>query len=135
MSHILIVDDEKSITQLLSQIVEMSGHRCSVAADGYEAIELCRRTTPNLAIVDILMPNKGGLETIVELKRDHPRMKIVAVSGGGFDSPRPLLNWATKMGADKVFGKPFAAMDVMTSVSNLLRQQGQDTEAERQGMN
>jgi DNA-binding response OmpR family regulator len=128
MSHVLIVDDEDSITELLGKIVEMSGHRCSVANDGDKAIAFCRRSEPNVAIVDILMPNKGGLETIVELKRDHPRLKIVAVSGGGYDSPKPLLKWAAKMGADRVFGKPFAAMDVMSSVSDLLREQEREFE-------
>ena len=65
MARILIVDDEAGIRETLSALLELDGHQIDTAANGYDAINRFRENPADLVICDIIMPDKGGLETIV----------------------------------------------------------------------
>ena len=119
-AHILIVDDEASVRYVLREISEAAGYRCSVVGGGIAALQFCQREQPDLAIVDMLMPDKAGLETIEELGQAYPAMRIVAISGGGFRGPKQLLSWAENNGADRAFAKPFVVTDLMNAIAELL---------------
>ena len=83
MAHLLIVDDEPSVCDLLGRLAEQAGHEYSIAHDGFEALISFHKKRAQLAIIDLFMPQKGGLETIAELKKRDPALKILAISGGG----------------------------------------------------
>ena len=65
------------------------------------------------------MPDKDGLETIQEIRRDFPDLKIIAISGGGRISPESYLDMARKFGADRVFSKPVEQAVLLDAVSEL----------------
>ena len=83
MKRILVVDDEDEIRMMLRQILEMEGYEVSDAANGRMAVNLFRNDPTDLIITDIIMPEKDGIETITELRRDYPDVKIIAITGGG----------------------------------------------------
>ena len=96
MARILIIDDDEQVRRYLRKILEAQGHEVVAASDGKLGIELCREEPTDLIITDIFMPEKEGLETIGELRRDYPDVKIIAISGGGRTGNLdflPLADW------------------------------------------
>ena len=79
-----------------------------------------RKFPADLIITDIVMPEKEGLETIRELKKSHPDLKIIAISGGGRIDSREYLESARLFGASKIFQKPFRQKEMVSAVKELL---------------
>lgn len=120
MADILVVDDEDLARFTLREILESSGHQVREAANGAEALEHVHKALPNLIITDIIMPEKEGIETIVAIKRDHPKLKIIAISGGGRTRNLDFLKLAERFGADAILAKPFSEDELMDKVNALL---------------
>ncbi len=117
---ILVVDDEEQMRSIIRQLLENAGYSVMEAPDGKVALWLFKEMPADLIITDIIMPEKEGLETIMELKRDFPKVKIIAISGGGQGSPGQYLSIAKKMGADHTLTKPFEKEELLKAVKNLL---------------
>ena len=81
MAKILLIDDDEGMRRWTSYFLNKAGHDASTAEDGQPGIELARKTDFDLVITDIFMPEKEGLETIMELKKEHPHLPIVAMTG------------------------------------------------------
>jgi len=122
MTRILVVDDDEAIRILLTAILEREGYEVNAAADGKEAIRLFRRNPSDVIITDIIMPEQEGLKTIFDLRRDHPHVGIIAISGGGQYGLGDYLDAAAAFGADKTFSKPFDRIELVKSVRDLLAQ-------------
>ncbi len=120
MPHVLIIDDEPQIRAMLRQMLERIGLTVSDAPDGKAALQLQQKNPADLIITDIIMPEKEGLETIIEMKRLCPGVKIIAMSGGGRNEPRDYLNLAKKLGAARTFAKPIAQNDLISAIRELL---------------
>jgi YesN/AraC family two-component response regulator len=106
MHKVLIIDDESSIRKMLKKLLEKNGYQALEANDGKQGIALFKKHEPELIITDLIMPEKEGLETIKELKKIDPDVKIIAMSGGGITDPKIYLNFASKFGAVRTFTKP-----------------------------
>jgi len=120
MAKILVFDDEPSILLMIKKMLEKAGHEVDIALNGKDGMELFEKNKPDLVITDIIMPIKEGLETILELRKKHPGLKIIAISGGGRVSPDGYLPSAKLLGADMVFQKPLVQKEFMEAVSMLL---------------
>ncbi len=83
MPSVLIIEDESDLCALLEEALEQAGFSVTTAADGVEGLAAYARAPCPVVITDIIMPQKEGLETILELKQLNRDVKIVAVSGGG----------------------------------------------------
>jgi CheY-like chemotaxis protein len=118
--HIHIVDDEALIRELFRRILETEGYEVTDSADGNAALALCRRRPPDLIIIDLIMPDKEGIETIIELKRDFPHMKIIAISGGGRITAREYLELAETFGANMTLSKPISRDELLTVVGTVI---------------
>ena len=123
MSKILVLDDEPSILLMIKKMLEKAGYEVIVASNGKEGMRLFERDKPDMVITDIIMPEKEGLETIFELRRMHPDLKIIAISGGGRISPDGYLPGARLLGANMVFQKPLVQKEFLTAVASLLEDQ------------
>lgn len=107
MARILVVDDEPDIRALLEIALKLDGHDVVLAGDGVEGLR-CQRDAPaDLAIVDIFMPEKEGIETIMEMRQEFPRLPIIAMSGGGRSGNTSFLAQALHLGATRAIAKPF----------------------------
>ena len=83
MARILIVDDDIMFLSLLRDLLAPEGHDILEATNGIEALDIFREASVDLVVTDIVMPEKEGLQTILELKKESPTSKIIAISGGG----------------------------------------------------
>jgi DNA-binding response OmpR family regulator len=121
MAKILIVDDEEQLRDVLKTVLQDAGHDVVEASNGNVALEQFRQTPTDLIITDIVMPDKEGLETIIDFRRMYPQVKIIAMSGGGRNSPQDYLDMAKKLGAAEVIAKPFSIDDFLRSVETVLQ--------------
>jgi DNA-binding response OmpR family regulator len=122
MAKILVFDDELSILLMLKKMLEKAGHKVDIALNGREGMELFEKNKPDLLITDIIMPEKEGLETILELRKKYPELKIIAISGGGRIGPGGYLPSAKLFGANMIFQKPLVQKEFMDAVSLLLNE-------------
>ncbi len=120
MKRILVIDDDVQVRQMLKQTLEREGYEVVDAADGAKGIRLYRDEPTDLVITDIIMPEKEGIETIIELKRDFPDVKIIAISGGGRVDPGHYLEIASRCGVDRTFSKPLDRVELLEAIQQLL---------------
>ena len=120
MTRLLIIDDDEEIRIMLNDFFTLAGYEVDLAADGYEGVNTFKENPADLVITDIIMPNKDGFETIIELKRDYPEIKIIAISGGGRIDTELYLKLAKKLGAEAAFAKPFSPRKLVKEVKKLL---------------
>lgn len=81
MARILIVDDEKIVRDLLRTVLEHEGHTVEEAADGQQATEMHGAGSYDVAIVDLILPRKNGLDTVLELRAQRPETRIIVMTG------------------------------------------------------
>jgi DNA-binding response OmpR family regulator len=124
MARIYIFDDEPSILLMIKKMLEKAGHEVDIALNGSDGMKLFNKNISDLLITDIIMPEKEGLETIFELRRTYPHLKIIAISGGGRISPEGYLPGAKLLGADVVFQKPLVQKDFLEAIALLLNETG-----------
>ncbi len=120
MTRVLVAEDSSEIRENLRQILEFGGFEVLEASNGKEAIESQRKISADILITDILMPEKDGIETILEFRRDFPSVKILAISGGGRLDKEWCLNIAKKSGADRTLSKPFRCEEILATVNELI---------------
>ena len=114
---ILVVDDDAAVRSLFHAILARAGFRVMEAADGAQALAALREGGVDVVITDLVMPEKEGLETIGEIRRSYPHVKIAAVSGafGG-----RFLETASLLGADATLAKPVTEEALVDMVRRLL---------------
>ncbi len=120
MARLLIIDDEKDIRDLLGETFSEQGHQIQLARSGKEGLELIRRNAVDLVLTDIFMPEKDGIETILELHEEFPDVKIIAYSGGGSVGVQDALDSAMEFGAARVFSKPLDLRKLTNAVDELI---------------
>ena len=106
MARILVVDDAEFLRIVFRRNLESAGHEVTEADNGVEAIAAQNAQPFDLVITDIVMPQKEGVETIIELRRAYPSLKIIAISSGGPSRNPDYLKLAEQFGADIVLSKP-----------------------------
>ena len=125
MARILIIDDESQIRSMLRLMLERVGYEIAEAPDGIEGIRQYRENPADLIITDLIMPNKDGIGMIIDLKKEFPKVKIIAMSGGGVNRPEGYLDGAKKLGAARTLTKPIDRDEMLKAVRETL----QDTAA------
>jgi DNA-binding response OmpR family regulator len=120
MQLVLIVDDDPYFRKLVAKILEKDGYETMTAPDGNVGLKTFKAHHPDLTIVDMIMPEKEGLETIMALKRIDPQVKIIAISGGGKADPFTYLQMAKKLGAAETLVKPLERHQLLEKVTCLL---------------
>lgn len=114
MAHILIVDDELEVRDATRALLERQGHAISEEDDGVRVAATVAGGRPDLVIIDLGMPEQDGVKTIAALRRDHPALKILAVSGGD------RLDEAKSAGADAILEKPYRSAQLRELIAALL---------------
>lgn len=107
MKRILVVDDEAQIRTMLTQMLEQEGYEVQTAENGEDGFNLVRKQVFDLVITDMIMPVKDGLKFIMELIKDYPDLKILAISGGGAIKADRYLTMAGYLGDIATLEKPF----------------------------
>lgn len=120
MARILVIDDEELVRMTLRQMLEAGGHDVLEAENGRQGVALEAEHSVDLVVTDIIMPDQEGIETIVQLRRKNPALKIVAISGGGRMKNMDFLKIAANVGADATLTKPFSTQELTEVVSRCL---------------
>lgn len=120
MASILIIEDDHAIRSLLVTFLSSAGHTVREAADGNEGLRLYRAQPADLVITDMVMPEKEGLGTIMELRREYPHARIVAMSGGLAHDAGLYLHMAERLGAVRIMRKPFTLDHLETTIAEAL---------------
>jgi len=121
LTRILVIDDNKHVLDMLRLTLEHAGYEVDEASDGKTGIDIFNKNPADLVITDIVMPEKEGLETIAELRRNYPNLKIIAISGSGAGQTKTYLASAKSLGALKVFSKPFRREELLSAIAKLLQ--------------
>lgn len=117
---ILLVDDEEAIRKMVRAILGGELYEFSEAVNGLDAQTLLEKQKFDLIITDVIMPDCDGIELVMAVRRKLPDIKVIVMSGGGWVRAGHYLNLAGKLGAAKVFEKPFDAADFRKTVQELL---------------
>lgn len=118
MAQILVIDDDPDIRELLKTTLESAGHRVVITENGSKGVQAFKEKRPDLVITDLFMPEQEGLETIKQLRMEHPDVSILAISGrptGG-----TMLTVAKRLGAKAVLQKPFLPEELLKLVEETL---------------
>jgi CheY-like chemotaxis protein len=127
MKRILLIEDELEQRELFKTMLEKAGYEVLVAPNGKIGIQLFHQQPCDLIITDIFMPQEDGIETVIDLKKQRAKVKILAISGGGRWSPYgphvradEPLEIARKVGADQILKKPIKIQHLLETVNDLL---------------
>jgi DNA-binding response OmpR family regulator len=120
MKRILVVDDDWQMREMMHQALARAGYDVVEAANGKIGMNIQRKNPADLVITDLIMPEKEGIETIRELRKDFPGLKIIAISGGGRAGADGYLSVAKTIGADRTLSKPFDLKQILDTVEELL---------------
>ncbi|NBB90459.1 MAG: response regulator [Spirochaetes bacterium] len=120
MSTILVVDDEEGIREVLSAILDDEGYEVRVAADGVEGLALMESESVDLVLLDVWLPNMGGIDVLKKIKEDSPEIPTIIISGHGSID---IAVKAVKLGAFDFLEKPLSLERVTTAVKNALELQ------------
>ena len=120
MPRILVIDDEPLVRATVVTILTREGFSVEEASDGQAGIPMFHKNPPDVVITDIFMPNRDGIEVVMELKRSCPRTKIIAMTGGGQMRMMEIISSAKFLGADHILHKPIDRKSLLAAVSAAL---------------
>jgi DNA-binding response OmpR family regulator len=120
MNSVLVIDDDPVFCNVIEGILENDGYAVVTAGDAQTGISRFDELNPDLVIVDILMPGKEGMATILELREANPDARILAITGGGNFAAGDVLRIAELLGADNSLKKPFEPSALLTTVRRCL---------------
>lgn len=116
MPKILIIDDDESFRKMVHTTLTSLGHEVVEACHGREGLRILGNGSYDLTITDLIMPEKEGVETILEIQRKYPKQKIIAMSGGGRINSAELLNIAGKLCNVPTLAKPFSRQQLSDAI-------------------
>ena len=126
MTHsILVVDDEPAVTDLLAYNLRKAHYKVSVASDGRQALKLAREASPDLILLDLMLPEVDGLDVCRELRKTSD-VPIIMITARGEEVDRVV---GLELGADDYVTKPFSVRELMARIKVVLRR----TQPEAQG--
>ena len=118
--HLLLVDDDASLRSILRRGLEKSGYEVREAGEGGAALKLLASAPADLVITDLVMPDMEGIALILSLRKSHPKLPVIAMSGGGRMRPEGYLEIARGCGAARILAKPFTLAELARLVQELI---------------
>jgi CheY-like chemotaxis protein len=114
--RILIIEDDAGVRTMIKRALTFNDYEVLETANGKEGLACYQHSPTDLVITDLIMPEKDGIETIIELGRNFPGVKIIAMTGGSESS----LRCAKHLGANRTLAKPFKISDLLEAVRKVL---------------
>jgi DNA-binding response OmpR family regulator len=120
MCNVILIDDDIELLRQMAAAFHSAGYKVRAAPDGQAGLAHFMAEAAELVVTDIIMPNREGIETIVELRKASPSVKVVAISGGYRVGPDDFLQLARHVGADGALAKPFRLAELVALAGKLL---------------
>ena len=121
MPRVLVIDDNDDFRKLALLWFQIHGIEAEGAVNGIQGLEFQRRQPASVIVTDIFMPEKEGIETIQDLRREFPEAKIIAMTGRESLTDYDVFQVARELGAVKTFKKPFKLDDLVAAVEEISR--------------
>jgi DNA-binding NtrC family response regulator len=121
MAHILLVEDEQFVSDVLASAMKKMGHIVVKAANGVDGLKRFTEQRFDLVITDLIMPEKPGIEMILEMRRHEPDAKIIVITGGGHIGSIDFPSIAEDVGVMATFIKPFSLAKFLIVLDECLR--------------
>ena len=131
MGHILLVEDEQLVAETLASAMVSRGHTVVTASNGIEGIKRFTEQAFDLVVTDIIMPDKEGIEMILDMRKFKPETKIIAISGGGRIGNAEFLRMAASVGAMATLQKPIPLAKFLSVLTETLSQSPPPYQIER----
>ena len=122
MAHILIIDDDELVRITLHTILERAGYETTMATNGQDGLNKFRARPADLIILDMILPEKGGIEALIEFRQAQPDVKIIAISGGVWGKEIDYLQTLKELGANHYLAKPIRRDELLGVIGRLLAQ-------------
>lgn len=116
--HILVVEDEKELSDLMAEFLRMFGYTVSTAGDGYDALALLETTTIDIVITDVRMPRMDGMNLMTIIKNKYSDLPVIIITGVNENKTRDI---AHEKGADAFIAKPFHMRDLKKVVDSMCK--------------
>lgn len=121
MAHILLIDDDEQLLQLMAITLRKAGHEITAVQNGAAGLVLLGEQEFSLVVTDIVMPEKDGIEVIMAIERMHNKPLVLAISGGSQRlNAGNLLKTAKMLAVDMVLPKPISPAGLCEAVETLL---------------
>ena len=124
-AKVLFVDDDTELQALVPKILEYEGFETIVKKNGVECLEYLEYATPDIIILDVMMPEKNGWDTLKEIRKEHSTLPVIILSAKGDSFDRVL---GLELGADDYVAKPFDDRELVARIRTRLRLQNQIAE-------
>jgi DNA-binding response OmpR family regulator len=118
VAHVLVVDDDPTVSDVVRRYLEQDGCRVRLAADGVAGLDAVAAERPDLVVLDLMMPGLDGLEVCRRLRRQLPDLPVVMLTALGEEADRVL---GLEVGADDYVTKPFSPRELVLRVRSVLR--------------
>ena len=120
MANILVVDDESHMREMLQQLLELDHHHVTSATNGNDGLACFQRKRPDLIITDVIMPEKSGIDMIIDIRKIDTKTPVIAISGGQ-RSVYAVFNLDSSglVGANFLLPKPFSRQQLQAAVKEV----------------
>lgn len=129
-TKVLFVDDDSELQALVPKVLEYEGFETIVKRNGVECLEYLEYATPDIIILDVMMPEKNGWDTLKEIRKEHSTLPVIILSAKGDSFDRVL---GLELGADDYVAKPFDDRELVARIRTRLRLQNQIAENRDEG--
>jgi DNA-binding NtrC family response regulator len=117
--RVLVVDDEASVCEVLTEFLGLKGFEVTTMTNSASAMDVIDRTTPDLVILDLLMPEIDGLDLLAMVKRKHPEMPVIILTGVGYDVE--IMKAAQDLGAEGFVSKGLFLGQLLMEMNRVLK--------------
>ena len=125
MIKFLVVDDEKGVVEELKALLKMRDYTVFSATSGEEALQVVKKENPNIVILDILMPGMDGIEVLRQIKKTHPKTRVIMLTAVEDESTKKM---ATSLGASGYLTKHYSFEEVIgishKIINDICREEG-----------
>jgi CheY-like chemotaxis protein len=120
--RILLADDDETLRVVQSDFLRRFGYQVRAAEDGRAAMKGLAEQAVDLVITDMVMPGSDGVEVIRHIRKTYPKLKIIAISGGGATKRELLLDIARVLGVRRTLEKPFTMTALLKAVREVIEE-------------
>lgn len=121
--HILVVDDEVAITDLITEVLNIAGYQVTTSPDGLDALNQIRRSRFDLILLDVNLPKVDGFAVLEKIRESAPTQPIIMISAR---IDKDDVTKGLRLGADDYVRKPFSVEELVLRIENLLKRDGKN---------